>query len=65
MNTKNYDFIEAAEFLRLPVNTFRKLRPEIGGSRLGRRYIFSEKEVIEFMDRKRSKPVHQLLSAYA
>ncbi len=62
MNTinRNYDLLEAAEFLRLPVDTFRKHRPEIGGSKLGRRWIFTEKELIEFMERKRSKPLHEL-----
>lgn len=64
MNTnKNYDLVEAAEFLRLPVDTFRKHRPEIGGSKLGRRWVFTEKELIEYMESKRSKPLSELKSA--
>ena len=64
MNTnKNYDLVEASDFLRLPVDTFRKHRPEIGGSKLGRRWVFTEKELIEYMERKRSKPLSELKSA--
>ncbi len=61
-NIKNYDLIEASSFLRLPVDTFRKHRPEIGGSKLGRRWVFTEKELIEYMERNRSKPLHELKS---
>lgn len=60
MNTKFYDLVEAAEFLRLPIDTFRKHRPEIGGSKLGRRWVFSEEELINFVEKNRSKPLHEL-----
>jgi len=45
MTTKFYDVKEAAEFLRIPVNTLRKFIPEIGRSKLGRRLIFSETDL--------------------
>ncbi len=60
---KLFDLVEAAEFLRLPIDTFRKHRPEIGGSKLGRRWIFTEQELMNFVERKRSKPLHELKSA--
>jgi len=62
MTTKFYDLIETAEFLRMPIDTFRKYRPEIGGSKLGRRWIFSEDELIKFYEKHRSKPLNELKS---
>lgn len=63
MATKNYTVEEAAEFLRIPTDTFRKFRKNIGGSRLGRRLVFSENELVRFMESKREKPVHELLAS--
>ncbi|MGD9930634.1 MAG: helix-turn-helix domain-containing protein [Mangrovibacterium sp.] len=60
---QNYTLEEAAEKLKIPVPTFRKYRPQIGGSKIGRRWVFSEQELLSFMDRKRSKPIHELQSA--
>jgi len=57
MNSKNYLLEEAAEYLRLPVPTFRKFREEIGGSKLGRRWVFTEGELDKFLASKRRKPV--------
>lgn len=60
MSNKNYDVKEAAEFLRMPIGTFRKHLPEISRSKLGRRWLFTEKDLIEYIERNRSKPMHEL-----
>jgi hypothetical protein len=52
---------EAAEFLRIPKETFKKKRREIGGSRLGRRLVFTELELVRWMESKREKPLSELL----
>lgn len=54
---------EAAEFLRIPKETFKKHRKDIGGSRLGRRMIFTESELMRWMESKREKPLRELQSA--
>lgn len=60
---RNYTLDEAAELLRLAKPTFRVFRPQIGGSKIGRRWIFTESELVRFMEAKRSKPLHELQSA--
>ena len=63
MSQKNYTVIEAADFLRIPVNTLRKHIPEIKRSKLGRRVIFTEESLLNYMERKSSKPLYELKSA--
>ncbi|MGQ8336862.1 helix-turn-helix domain-containing protein [Sunxiuqinia sp. A32] len=57
---QNYTIDEAAEFLRIPVGTLRKHRPSIGGSKLGRRWVFTKEELTNFMKLNRSKPLQEL-----
>jgi len=57
MTRRNYLLDEAADYLRLPIPTFRKYREEIGGSKLGRRWVFTEDELDKFLSSKRRKPV--------
>jgi hypothetical protein len=59
---KTYTIEGASELLNTPVGTLRKYRSQIGGSKLGRRWIFSEQELIDWMLSKRRKPVRELLS---
>jgi len=59
---KNYTLNEAAELLRIPANTLRKFRHEIGGAKLGRLWVFTEKELTDWMESKRRKPLRELLS---
>ena len=63
MTPRNYTMEEAAEFLRIPKETFRKCRRDVGGSRLGRRIIFTEHELVRWMESKREKPLRELQSA--
>lgn len=63
MSTKLYTVPEAAEFLRIPVNTLRKHIPEIKRSKIGRRLIFSEESLIKYLESKSSKPLSELRSA--
>lgn len=57
---KTYTIEGASELLNTPVGTLRKYRSEIGGSKLGRRWIFSEQELIDWMISKRRKPIREL-----
>jgi len=59
---KTYTIEGASELLSTPVGTLRKYRCEIGGSKLGRRWIFSEQELIDWMLSKRRKPIRELNS---
>jgi len=63
MSLKNYTVEEAADFLRIPKDTFRKHRRDIGGSRLGRRLVFTESELMRWMESKREKPIRELQNA--
>lgn len=63
MSQKNYTVAEASEFLRIPTNTLRKHIKEIKRSKLGRRVIFTEESLLNYMERKSSKPLHELKSA--
>ena len=60
MAIKTYTIEEAAEALSIPVPTLRKHRPEIGGSKLGRRWIFQEQELLDWMTSRRHKPISEL-----
>lgn len=44
---------DVADFLDLDVKTVRQYYQELGGIRLGRRYVFFEKEVINAIQKKR------------
>lgn len=57
-----YTLPEAAEYLRMPINTFRKHRPEIGGTKLGKRWLFTESELLIYVEKNRSKPISELKS---
>jgi excisionase family DNA binding protein len=46
---------EAAKYLRVPESTFRFLRPKIGGSKVGRKWVFTEDELNSFVERGRVK----------
>lgn len=63
MSTKLYTVSEAAEYLRIPVNTLRKHIPEIKRSKIGRRLIFSEESLIKYLESKSFKPLSELKSA--
>lgn len=60
---KNYTLEEAAEFLRLSKDVLYKYRREIGGAKLGRRWVFSETELTDWLESKRHKPLRDLKSA--
>lgn len=57
---KRYTLPEAAEYLRMSESTLYQYRPEIGGCKLGRRWIFTEDELNRFLEKKRSKPLSEL-----
>tara|TARA_R110002050_G_scaffold298733_1_gene462588 strand:- start:2901 stop:3089 length:189 start_codon:yes stop_codon:yes gene_type:complete len=60
---RNYTLAEAAEKLRIPAGTLRKYRPEIGGAKLGRLWVFTEDELNRWMESRRHKPMSELQSA--
>lgn len=55
MTQKLFTLPEAAEFLRMPIQTFREHRPRIGGSKIGKRWLFTESELIAYVDTNRPK----------
>lgn len=60
MATRNYNLAEAAEFLRMAKPTFRVYRSQIGGSKIGKCWIFTEVELLKFLESKRSIPISEL-----
>lgn len=63
MTQKLYTLAESAEYLRMAPDTFRRYRPEIGGSKLGKHWLFTEAELLKFLESRRSKPLSELKSA--
>ena len=57
---KRYTLPEAAELLRIPVGTLRKHQNEIGFSKLGKRVIFREDDLLKWEESKRHKPDNEL-----
>jgi hypothetical protein len=60
MEKKYYTLEEAAKFLRMPEGTFRRHLPKITRSKLGKRWIFSEENLIKFVEANQSKPIQEL-----
>lgn len=58
-----YTLPEAAEYLRMAINTFRKHRPAIGGTKLGKHWLFTKSELLIYVGKNRSKPLSELKSA--
>ena len=54
---------EAADLLRMKVTTFRVHRPAVGGIKLGKRWLFTEAELLAYVEKNRSKPISELKSA--
>lgn len=50
---KRYLLEEAAEYLSMPINTLRFHRDKIGGSKLGKRWTFSQEELDLFVESNR------------
>lgn len=63
MTEKLYLIPDAAFYLRMPISTFRQHRPAIGGAKIGKRWVFTESELLSFVEKNRSKPLHELKSA--
>lgn len=63
MAIKTYTIEGAAEVLNTPVPTIRKHRHEIGGSKLGRRWIFTEEELNGWLESRRHKPTRELMAS--
>lgn len=57
---KNYSLEEAAKTLKMAAPTFRVYRPQIGGSKIGRRWVFTESELDLFLASKRRKPIPEV-----
>ena len=57
-----YTLPEAAEYLRMANNIFRKHRPAIGGTKLGKHWLFTESELLIYVRKNRSKPLTELKS---
>jgi len=47
----------------MAINTFRKHRPAIGGTKLGKHWLFTESELLIYVGKNRSKPISELKSA--
>jgi hypothetical protein len=60
MTEKLYLISEAASYLRMPIPSFRQHRPAIGGAKIGKRWVFTESELLRFVEKHRSKPIHEL-----
>lgn len=57
---KNYTIEELADFLRIPVATIRKHQYAIGFFKLGKRVIFSEENVVAWMNSRKHKSLTEL-----
>jgi excisionase family DNA binding protein len=60
---KYYTLSEAAQRVKIPLNTLRKHLPEIKRSKLGRRVIIAEDSLDAWVESKTSKPLSELKSA--
>jgi len=58
-----YTLKEAATVLRIPAGTLRQHRREIGFSKLGKRLIFHESDLNQWVESRRHKSVRELQTA--
>lgn len=54
---RNFTIAKASQELGVPIGTLRKHRAEIGGAKLGRLWIFTESELLNWMEFRRRSPV--------
>ena len=59
-NRNRFYLSEAAQYAGLPVPTFRIHQHKIGGTKIGKRWIFSKKELDNFMAQNRRKTLAEI-----
>lgn len=58
---KRFYIEEAAEYLGLPVESFRQHIRKIGGVKIGKRWTFTKGELDRYIESKSHKPASQLI----
>jgi excisionase family DNA binding protein len=59
-NRKRFYINEAAEYLGLPVESFRQHIRKVGGAKIGKRWTFTKDELDRYIERKSHKPVSEI-----
>lgn len=54
---KRYFLEEAADYLHMAVPTLRLHRSKVGGTKIGKRWTFTQEELDRFIERHRSKSI--------
>jgi hypothetical protein len=54
---KRYFLEEAADYLHMAVPTLRLHRSKVGGTKIGKRWTFTQDELDRFLERHRSKSI--------
>jgi hypothetical protein len=54
---KRYLLEDAAYYLQMAVPTLRMHREKIGGTKIGKRWSFTQQELDKFIEKQRSRPV--------
>lgn len=57
---KRFYLDEAAEYLGLPVESFRLHIRKVGGTKIGKRWTFTKKELDRYIESKRQKPSSEI-----
>ena len=60
---KRFTLPEAAEEYKTPIATLRKHLNDIGFSKLGKRIILREDDLLKWEESKRSKPTRELIAS--
>ena len=62
-NKNRFYLSEAAKYTGLPVPTFRLHQNRIGGTKIGKRWIFSKNELDKFIEQNRRKTLAEIREA--
>jgi len=62
-NKNRFYLSEAANYTGLPVPTFRLHQKNIGGTKIGKRWIFSKNELDKFIELNRRKTLAEIREA--
>jgi hypothetical protein len=55
---RRYYLEEASQYLRMAVPTLRMHRSKIGGTKIGKRWVFTEEELDRFIEKHKSRVIY-------
>lgn len=58
---KRFYIEQAAEYLGIPVESFRMHIKKVGGTKIGKRWTFTKGELDRYIESKRHKPASELI----